>query len=325
MAKEKKRSEPNVGNNARRRNWCSTNVHNPVPKARRDPRVQYIVSGEEIAPSTGKVHWQTYVQFKEPISRTQWQAICKEKCHCAPQWAMNNSQPEMYCKKDGAFEEYGTPKEQGKRNDWPTRAQLAACKTWEDVKDIVPAGNIIRYRSGLMKAWQDERKLILKNRVLSKYEDQNLRPWQKWLLDNIPEDRRKVTWVWEPDGAVGKSWFTTYMQLKHNALPLTETNRANCAYQYEDQEYVIFDLTRNDFDPNWNTIEMFTNDTLSSGKYESEPKFCVAKVLVFSNKPPRMHKEDGSPTLSIDRWNIIDLAVQINSMEPLKICTEVTG
>jgi len=80
--------------------------------------IDYMVFGEEIAPSTGQPHLQGFVCFKEKRS---FDAFVKKHAprHCSMcvKTALAN---ERYCKKDGKFRQWGNPpseKKQGERND----------------------------------------------------------------------------------------------------------------------------------------------------------------------------------------------------------------
>lgn len=82
-------------------------------------KCQYVVIGEEIAPTTGTPHLQGYVEFHSSV---KWKTVTnkKNKDYGWIDGWMNTSEkrcPITYCKKDGKFHEAGTPKQQGKRND----------------------------------------------------------------------------------------------------------------------------------------------------------------------------------------------------------------
>jgi len=84
-------------------------------------KIKYIICGHEICPTTGKPHKQSHIDCHQQYTIKALQKILqkygikpsvlpfKTKQHCI------NSR--TYCKKDGKFVEWGTPPQQGKRND----------------------------------------------------------------------------------------------------------------------------------------------------------------------------------------------------------------
>lgn len=91
-------------------------------------QITYGVYGHEKAPETGTPHLQGYVELKQS---TPWKNIHKKLpgVHVEERKG-NQSQAIAYCKKDGDFVEWGTPKvaQQGKRTDL------------ENVADMVKSG-----------------------------------------------------------------------------------------------------------------------------------------------------------------------------------------
>lgn len=90
--------------------------------------VQYIVFQQEVAPKTGHLHVQGYVQLTKPLSKKQVQIILRSNAHleAAKGTAAHNK---AYCTKtdtrlDGTDPvERGSPKEQGRRTDLEALAQ----------------------------------------------------------------------------------------------------------------------------------------------------------------------------------------------------------
>lgn len=80
---------------------------------------QYVVIGEEIAPTTGTPHLQGYVQFKSSVL---WKTVTNKSNKdygWIDKWCKPSSRrcPMAYCMKGGKWQEKGTPHNQGKRND----------------------------------------------------------------------------------------------------------------------------------------------------------------------------------------------------------------
>lgn len=112
-------------NNKRVRYWCFTDWPTPeYPEPSFDSeKMQYLIYGKEICPDTGNTHWQGYVQFKKATLFNTVKKAFSDKVHIE----VSKGTPEQaieYCKKDGNFQEFGTPSVKGKRNDILTAKAL---------------------------------------------------------------------------------------------------------------------------------------------------------------------------------------------------------
>lgn len=292
----------------RHRNVCTTHWGDisPVVYVEEHPethtKVQYIISGRERCPDTRRWHWQTYIQFKTQMTFNQVKTLFDDDTiHIERQRARHQEDPIQYCKKDGDWLEWGTPKQQGERTDIPSMAEMEEYKTIEELEQVLNPTTYCRMKRAITEMWNNAQDRKIRRIHEEEAKEAELRPWQRWILDNIPESRRKITWIWDDSGNTGKSYLAEHMQLTMNALVTQTTHMQNIAYAYNRHEYVVFDLARAEWDPNYTTIEAFTNRTIFSGKYESTSKPCISKVIVFSNSPPDESK------LSRDRWNIINV------------------
>ncbi len=146
-----------------------------------------------------------------------------------------------------------------------------------------------------------------------------IKPWQEAVLSRLrqPVDRRKLVYVHEPRGGVGKS------TLARHIVGFLYRGRALCVrggvgdIHYAVKQHVagddkkkepkelwvlIIDIPRaNHGAVSWQAIEDVLNGMLFSTKYE--PGDCVFEpphVVVFSNEAPDLTK------LSADRWVVID-------------------
>ena len=115
--------------------------------------VQYIVYQKEVAPKTGHLHIQGYVQLTKPLSKKQVQVLLRSNAHleAAKGTAAHNK---AYCTKsdtrlDGTDPvERGAPKEQGRRTDLEALAQRVVTEgrvSQEMIKDH-PAVYVRNYR-----------------------------------------------------------------------------------------------------------------------------------------------------------------------------------
>lgn len=115
-----------------------------------DDKVDYLIAGYEIAPTTGKEHWQSYAEFSAGLTMSQIKRKFKDKLiRIAPRFG-KQYQAIDYCKKDGKFVEYGQRKEQGKRTDLEQCAMdlVGGNCTLEDVMMENPT-LYCKYRNGL--------------------------------------------------------------------------------------------------------------------------------------------------------------------------------
>lgn len=86
------------------RHWCATFFKSPnhgLFKGR------YAIIGEEICPTTGKTHWQAYLEFKEKVSMKYIKEMFGDKSIHLEKRHGTREQARDYCKKEGKFNEYG--------------------------------------------------------------------------------------------------------------------------------------------------------------------------------------------------------------------------
>lgn len=105
---------------SRVRNWMLTFWNEPKGY---EGKVRYLVYQCEIAPNTGKEHYQGYCEFKEKISVRQIKKLFDDNTiHCEPRFGKQEQAIE-YCTKIASRKEgcepvvYGTPARQGERSD----------------------------------------------------------------------------------------------------------------------------------------------------------------------------------------------------------------
>lgn len=85
----------------------------------KDEFIQYLYTGLETAPTTGRKHFQGFIQFKRSYRRKKVQDILQNKCWCNPMRGNFKSNLE-YCSKEklrDTWFEFGEWTSQGKRND----------------------------------------------------------------------------------------------------------------------------------------------------------------------------------------------------------------
>jgi len=138
-----------------------------------------------------------------------------------------------------------------------------------------------------------------------------LRPWQadvEKITLGTP-DERTVYWFWEAEGNIGKSAFTKYMVVKHNALFCSGGKVADIMnlvfnQDMERTETVIFDIPRaNHGNISYASLEAIKNGLVCNTKYETGSKvFNPPHVIVFANYPPEDEEK-----LSSDRWHVREI------------------
>jgi len=135
---------------------------------------------------------------------------------------------------------------------------------------------------------------------------QTLRPWQEFALSllSIEPDDRKVFWLYDTVGNMGKTAFCKYMAAKKGAIILGNGSFSNLAFALGDNPTVVlFNLTRSiEGVVNYAAIESIKDGLMFSGKYESKMKlFNSPHVMIFANFRPNLS------ALSEDRWILVDL------------------
>ena len=103
---------------SRSRNWCFT-AWEPLDWAKIvEDRADYLIVGEEVAESTGKLHYQGYVEFPNPITLGGLKKLFNKTTHFERRQG-TQKQARDYCMKDGKYQEFGKLSEDqpGKRTD----------------------------------------------------------------------------------------------------------------------------------------------------------------------------------------------------------------
>lgn len=143
----------------RSRDWCFTSFEVQGPELKGG--ATYICQQKEICPTTKKVHFQGYAEFKEKMSLSGLKKLFGEKIHWGARRG-TQSQAIDYCKKsetaiENTFCELGKKKEQGNRSDLD--AILNAMEDGWTTADILRefGGNALRHIShierGLNALW----------------------------------------------------------------------------------------------------------------------------------------------------------------------------
>lgn len=104
------------------RHYCLTFFKKPVINS--EDKVRYFIAGEEICPKSGKLHWQSYVEFYKPQRLKGTKTIFNDNTVHIEKRQGTRDEARDYCKKDNKFTEYGTwISGQGHRTDLETVTQ----------------------------------------------------------------------------------------------------------------------------------------------------------------------------------------------------------
>lgn len=259
----------------------------------------YIVFQKEQCPETKRIHFQGFVTFCTRTSLAKAKKLI-EKGHL--EIARDIGAAIEYCKKEesrlaGPWE-HGTPPKFGRVDLDEARIKIKAHDTWTSVLDDEELTEV------LTKYYKWSRDIFDSKGITAACPEIN-ELWQQQLFTELEGEphKRRVIWIWSPEGGTGKSTFAKHVAIKLNALVVTRGGSDDIIHAYDNQKIVIFDYPRST-DPtyiHWNLFEELKNGMTFSKKYNSRQKiFDCPHVVVFSNIDPSdyMHK------LSDDRWKI---------------------
>lgn len=297
----------------RSRRWTFT-LNNFTPEweeVLKNYSFDYILYGYEIAPTTGTPHLQGYFEISKKLTMLGIKkqiGIKQISLFLSKGTAKQNSN---YClgltegKQPNEFYEFGTPiAPKGQRNDLvKLYSRVKEGATDLEIQDEFP-GQYIRYYRGIEKMRKNYEASELTKKLLGGYENYVLRRWQARIIKRLEQqDDRKILWVWEEDGNVGKSNLADYLDVVKGAFLITNGKNSDISYAYDGQEIVVFDYARTQCDYiNYQVIEDLKNGRIFSSKYESKMKrFLKPKIICFANYPPQ------TSTMSSDRWDIVNI------------------
>lgn len=286
--------------------------------------IQYIIFGREVGEENGTPHLQGYLQSNQ---KNKERFHKKFDIYVVPQKAANPIDAAVYCKKQGDFYEAGefdptvkglNAKKPGARTDLESvKEAIERGESYDEIclthfSEAAKYGRFIKERINA-QAMSTELNLLRKE-----YENASLKPWQQALLDVVEENPhpRRIHWLWEARGNVGKSWMAKYLVTMKNACllkPMKYTDMAHMYCQESSSNIVVFDLSRTvapkedgkDFLHSvYQMAEDIKTGMVRSGKYEGlkvTKRDTGTHVIFFANWEPDMTK------WSEDRYNVIPL------------------
>lgn len=249
--------EQKKGTEGKYRDWALT-IYSGEPPTFHADTTKYLVYGDEICPTTGRQHWQTYVVFNYQKTFSAVKKLYKgahlEPCKGSPEANMR------YCKKEGKWKEFGKAPAQGERGD------LIEVK--EDIlngkltcEDIIIENPMLYHQYG---------------RTLDKVEDIALRrKFRKKMTEGI--------WYWGRT-AVGKSH-----EAYKDFTPETHYNYPNDKGWwdgYRQQETVILNDFRGDMPYN-ELLQLIDKWPHNVRRRCREPMpFTSKRIIITSSLPP---------------------------------------
>lgn len=266
------------------------------------PYVTYVVYQEELSPTTGTHHFQGYLETDQ---RKRIVTLSRElnwdPCHFEVA-KTSGSKNRNYCTKEdtrvGGPYEFGQIRPdvtQGQRNDL------------NEVQEAIRAGatdlELFRDHPMIMARY---RQFVSEYRILwiqSQLPNPEFVPrpgWQTQLVTDLEDavSPRKVIWIYEFAGNVGKSYFARTYRRK-DTYYITGGRHADIYHAYASQKLVFFDVPRSAADRfPYEVLEKFKDGIIFQSKYQSKVLyFEIPHVVVFANFAPDENK------LSADRWD----------------------
>lgn len=267
----------------------------------------YAIIGKEHAPTTGTPHLQGFIRFRVRKTFNAVKNVIGQRAHLIAANGTDEEQRE-YCRKEGDFWEHGEPvvSERGRRrdiefiNEWVdqfinTHSRAPTSRELTSIDAPVEINNAyLRYNRRLM----DYIEMRAPQPALVGPEAPRL--WQTDVNELLshPADTRTITFIVDPVGNSGKTWFQSYWftHFPDRVQLLAPGRFQDMAYTIEASKDIFFlDLTRSyaaDFHgPIYRLLECLKDKKVHSTKYE--PKMILLHknphVMVFMNEEPQVH------------------------------------
>ncbi|AXH74721.1 MAG: putative viral replication protein [Cressdnaviricota sp.] len=286
-----------VPNNERARHWCFTlnnytDEHENTAKTAFDSgRVKFLIYGKEIGAS-GTPHLQGFVSFGKAVRRSK-AIVDLFQAHFTV--ARNIGASVEYCKKDGAYTEFGVSpvvaKPTGKRKELPLFMADVESGVYDLAKLRKTHPNVLaRYPRFCLQ-------YVLDHKAPIEIEDHPLFDWQQQLveiLSGTPENGVVLFYIDEV-GGVGKSWFCSYAERffaqKKKLQVMKCGKRDDMAFELRDNnDIIIIDVAKSAAEfLSYQLLEDIKDGRVFSPKYESYTKrFPPPHLVVFMNTEPDM-------------------------------------
>ena len=257
--------QPATGRGARA--WCFTDFTlNSDALAKTNCR--YIVYGDEIAPTTGRRHYQGFVYFDNVIARaTVQERLGVGKCWCNPMYSIPDKCIE-YCKKDGKATERGDRPAQGRK-----------CNK-EEVKACAMEGKSIR---SVLDETQASMHSIRSLETMYRYYEKE----RKWKVD--------LYWFWGPPEAGKSRKIREHATLNYGEDSWYTATASGAWFDgYDAHPCIIIDDFREGW-MQWANLLQFTDRYGFRCPIKGSFRQCLAKAIYFSSV---LAPEEAFPLLS---------------------------
>jgi len=283
------------------RRWCFT-INNPLPSdfptLENVQHSRFIIYQRERGAQETE-HIQGYVEFNRPIRLA---AIKRSIPRAHLEVARGNHTANVqYCSKEpriGTTVILGEPPAPGKRND--IAGLIEGIRRGSSDTELFN-----EFPSAAARYPRLRQAINLADKSRPPQPLQQLRSWQSeiMILFDSPPHPRKINWIWEETGGIGKTAFARHLAATRDVFYCTGGKHADILFAYNLQDTIIFDLPRSYKDKiPYGVLEAFKNGCIFSTKYESRTLFFdVPHVFVFANFQPVRTE------LSADRWNVINV------------------
>ncbi|AKV62262.1 putative replication initiation protein [Rakkovirus canuewis] len=300
----------------RGKRWCFT--LNNYTEAEKDVVVAGLIGKEPVfakvgaeVGDSGTPHLQGFVHLKERESLGGVKKILGNRCHLEMARGTDIENDE-YVSKGSIVVELGAPVEGATEKGGGDTGYImarAAAQQLADGGDLCAIAedpelwkSYCQHGRAIEKLAEATRKSKQHQLAADSLGDPILQAWQRTLLRHVlgEPDMRKIHWMYDLVGNMGKTWMSKYLCAKHGAVRFENGKSADIKYAYNGERIVIFDLSRSQEDHfNYEVLESVKNGIMFSPKFDSKMKvFAVPHVLVFANWGPEESK------LSRDRWDV---------------------
>jgi len=179
------------------KNWCATWNNYPEDwkeklealREGEEPLIKYWIAGKEVAPTTDTPHLQMYIQ----LMKKQRQTALREKLVAGGVTAHLTkakgklSQNQVYCRKDGDWEEAGTPTGKGSRSDVLALRDkvLSGATDMEIAMDDSTCRASAQFARFTQTLRASQRAKLAQEALVEEYADAVLRDWQQDVVTRL--------------------------------------------------------------------------------------------------------------------------------------------
>lgn len=250
--------------------------------------LRYISYQLELAPTTGTPHWQGYLELCSP---SRMAALHRKPQYGGFSFQVSRGTREQardYTQKDDSRAP-GADSGPWEFGDWGaggqgTRSDIAAAVSTLTEEGLAAA--VSQHPVQYVKYHRGFEALAKKLKPALSDSDFIPRPWQQKVLDWIEAnkgDDRKILWITDVAGNIGKSRLCTHLIKEHGAIELGG-KVADMQYAYNSHPIVCFDISRTQAENIkhlYSMAEQLKNGRFLSTKYESEMKIFDSPAVIF--------------------------------------------